>query len=105
MIKETEKKTVWSKAREVLNMDPTHYRIDECGALIKYEDYNNRNSDFGWEEDHIRPSSKGGEDDITNLRPMQWENNVVRGNGPLQCKIQFNGKHNTIIPNWDILYE
>lgn len=30
---------------------------------------------FGWEIDHILPTSKGGTDDNNNLEPMHWQNN------------------------------
>jgi len=41
----------------------------------------------GWEIDHIKPDSKGGEDIISNARPLQWYNNVTRSNGRLTCPI------------------
>ena len=41
----------------------------------------------GWEIDHIKPDSKGGEDIISNARPLQWYNNVDRSNGRLNCPV------------------
>ena len=31
--------------------------------------------------------SKGGEDIISNARPLQWYNNVTRSNGRLTCPV------------------
>ena len=41
----------------------------------------------GWEIDHIKPDSKGGEDIISNARPLQWYNNVTRSNEKLTCPV------------------
>lgn len=41
----------------------------------------------GWEIDHIKPDSKGGEDIVSNARPLQWYNNATRSNGRLTCPI------------------
>lgn len=67
--------------------DAHMFRKDCCGAWIKRDQYNNRDSDFGWEVDHIYPESllkeRGASDeeikDIRNLRPMNWRNNVSKG--------------------------
>jgi hypothetical protein len=78
---------VWIKGTIVQGYEPAEWRKDECGAWIAWSQYGNRDSDYGWEIDHIRPVDRGGSDDIDNLRPLQWENNASRGNGPLICRI------------------
>lgn len=72
-------KDVWEKASRVKGFDPDLIRKDCCGALILKSEFGNRNSKFGWEIDHVYPLSRGGDNDIVNLRPMQWENNVAKG--------------------------
>ena len=71
--------TAWERAKEVDGCDPDQIRKDCCGALIKRSEYGNRDSQYGWEVDHIFPKSKGGDDNESNLRAMQWENNASKG--------------------------
>lgn len=78
------KRLVWEKAPFVDNQHPEYGKKDSCKACIKKNYYGDRNSDFGWEIDHIIPEKvlkdKGVPqeliDDIDNLRPMHWRNNV-----------------------------
>ena len=75
---------VWEKARVVPEQDPTTWRKDECGAWIKRNHYEDRNSEFGWKIDHIIP---GGPNDLSNRRVLQWQNYVAGGSGRVICKV------------------
>lgn len=74
-----EKDSIWDKGIVVEGYDKKLYRKDAAGAWIAYAEYGNRDSIMGWEIDHIWPKSKGGKDDIDNLRPLNWKNNDSKG--------------------------
>ena len=87
---------VWEKARIVDGYNGDSIRKDSCGAWILRSQYGNTDSMFGWEIDHVYPVSKGGGDDLQNLRPIQWENNRSKSdNYPnWTSKVSSNGTNN-----------
>lgn len=82
------KKLVFGKAPLVDVHNPKHGRWDSCKACIKEDYYGNRDSEYGWEIEHVYPESllrhagvpQDLIDDIDNLRPMHWRNNVQKDN-------------------------
>ena len=81
------KRQVWNKGRPIGGYDPAMWRSDQCGHAMRYSDHADTNSDYGWEIDHIVPSSKGGTDHIDNLQPLFWKNNRRKGDTyPWYCE-------------------
>lgn len=63
---------VWAFAQTIPGNDPHTWRKDEFGAWIRKLDYQNRNSEFGWEIADCGFAMRAH--GIAALRPMQWQN-------------------------------
>ncbi len=88
---------VRSKGQTIVWQDSSKRRKDGCGARIWYSSYWNRNSKYGWEIDHISPQSIGWVDNISNLRPLQRENNLSKSDWRLVCKVKSDWTENIYI--------
>lgn len=86
---------VWEKGTVVSGYDASKYRQDECKAWMARSEHGNRESVLGWEIHHVDPD---GGDDISNLIPLQWENNVATADtGKLVCVWTSDGYKNVKI--------
>ena len=73
------KRFIWNKAHPILGYDPTEWRKDDFGSIIRYSHYGDQNSEYGWQKDHIVPNALGGLDTYDNYRPLHWRNNTSLG--------------------------
>ena len=79
---------VWEKGEAVAGYKSSQYRKDQCRAWMIRSKHGDRDSDYGWEIDHIKPESDGGTDNLSNLRPLQWYNNTTKSDDRLTCPIK-----------------
>ena len=71
---------VWQKATYVSAENDTNgFRKDACGMWMQFDQHGDRDAKYGWEIDHIKPSALGVSDNMDNLQPLHWENNVGKG--------------------------
>lgn len=87
-LSEKEKDRIFRKARKIEGLDADEWRMDACDAIIHRSSYGRDDECFGWEVDHIVPKSLLEDndvpqeliDDFRNLRPLNWRNNLSKGN-------------------------
>lgn len=64
----------WNNAKPIRGEDPDIYRQDPYGNKIHKNSYG-KNSQMGWEVDHIKPAALGGSDATRNLQALQTKVN------------------------------
>lgn len=72
---------IWNKALTVISLDPNLWRLDSHFKPIKFTEYGNRDSKYGWEIDHIISKNHGGANSDSNLQPLNWRSNVEKADG------------------------
>ena len=78
---ENDKRRVWNKTCG--SKTPGK---DACGNTVKFGEHGNTSSTYGWEIDHIKPVSKGGSDNLSNLQVLQWSVNRAKADKfPWRC--------------------
>lgn len=73
------KRACWARTSPVSGQ--THgwdFRKDCMGNLVRYSDFGNRHSPFGWEIDYVVPRVMGGSSDPDNLQVLHWKANAAR---------------------------
>ncbi|HVO23233.1 MAG TPA: HNH endonuclease [Candidatus Margulisiibacteriota bacterium] len=66
-----EKLAVWKKGSIICGHDPSEWRMDRYGGLIRFAEYG-QTSVFGWATEAIDPN---GSEELPNLEPLYWRNN------------------------------
>ena len=80
---------VWRKGHPAPPNKESEWRRDDCGAWIRRDSHGDVANPlgWGWEVDHIKAKERGGSDDISNLRPLQWQNNRSKAAGKSDCVV------------------
>jgi hypothetical protein len=74
------KRAAWARTNPVSGgqLNSWEFRKDCLGNLVRYSDFNNRHSPFGWELEHIVTRALGGSTDPENLQALHWKANAAR---------------------------
>ncbi len=71
---EDQKGKAWKNAKKIQGEDPDQYRQDPYGNKIRKNSFG-KDSEMGWEVDHIIPKARGGSDATQNLQALQTKVN------------------------------
>jgi hypothetical protein len=71
-------RAAWNIGIPIHGYDATQWRRDRFGHVIRFADYGNEQSQYGWHIDHIKPVSMMGFDGLYNLEPLYWKTNIEK---------------------------
>ena len=73
------KRAAWARTSPVsAQLSSWEFRKDCLGNLVRYADFGNRHSPFGWELDYIVSRALGGSSDVDNLQVLHWKAGAAR---------------------------
>ena len=73
------KRAIWARTSPVSGqINAWEFRKDCLGNMVRYADFGNRHSPFGWELEYIVPSRLGGSTDPSNLQALHWKATAAR---------------------------
>ncbi len=73
------KRAAWSRTSPVPGQPHAwEFRKDCLGNLVRYADFGNRHSPFGWELDFIVSRALGGSSAAENLQVLHWKATAAR---------------------------
>ena len=74
------KRAAWGRTNPVsaTQLNSWEFRKDCLGNLVRYADFGNRHSPFGWELDFIVSQALGGSSNPENLQALHWKANAAR---------------------------
>jgi hypothetical protein len=73
------KRAAWARTSPVSGQGHSwEFRKDCLGNLVRYADYGNRHSPFGWELECIVARAAGGTTDPDNLQALHWKAHASR---------------------------
>jgi hypothetical protein len=81
---EDTKRAAWARTSPVsgTQLNAWEFRKDCLGNLVRYADFGNRHSPFGWELDFIVSRSLGGSTEPENLQALHWKATAARSEVP-----------------------
>ena len=90
MTEKPDKDQVWELASKVPGKDPAEYRQDPYGNEIRYDQYG-KETDKGWEVDHIVPRASGGTNKLSNLQVLQTATSRQKADAIMKWRRRVNG--------------
>lgn len=73
------KRSAWARTSPVGNHQHAwEFRKDRLGNLVRYGDYGNRKSPFGWELAAIEPRGLAGVTDAGSVQALHWRASAAR---------------------------